>query len=498
MNSSTNSDNHIMRNFSWSISYLLFVLFPIVPISVFCQTNTTDTVFIVPDLQAVGKIIPENYIGLSYETKVLLPDENGHYYFNANNKALVNIFKSLGVKSLRIGGNSVDVSTVPIPVEKDIDMLFTFAKAAGVKVIYSVRLNNGDPQSAAKQAKYICDNYAGLLDYFSIGNEPSYYKDYENQLKPKWQSIMLAMQKVAPCARFCAPDDNPNPALCQNLLNDFSSPQSILSLITFHSYPGNCAYKNPFTAATINDLIPFDAKEKRELLLSEQINTEYEKIYNKMEPVIAKFPYRLSETNSIWYGGLEGASNTYAATLWGLDYMHWWANHGAQGINFHTGDKVGGGEKTVVSRYAAFVTGKSEFDIRPLSYAIKAFSLGSKGNIVPITISENAANISVYAVKADDGTIYITSINKNYNNEPAQALKITLGNTTQTKGVAEYILLKAPAGDISAKKDITLGDKTIAPDGTWKNNKWRKQKIENGMIDIEIPTASALIIKVKQ
>ena len=30
-----------------------------------------------------------------------------------------------------------------------------------------------------------------------------------------------------------------------------------------------------------------------------------------------------------------GASNAFASALWALDYLHWWAAHGAAGVNFH-------------------------------------------------------------------------------------------------------------------------------------------------------------------
>ncbi|MGE4586788.1 MAG: hypothetical protein AB7D05_05550 [Mangrovibacterium sp.] len=463
-----------------------------------CSSNSDSSVKVVINAQEENKTIPDDYIGLSYETKVLMPDENGNYYFRADNKALIDVFKSLGIKNLRIGGNSVDVSYVPIPTEKDIDQLFAFAKAAGVKVIYSVRLQEGDPQSAAKQAKHIYKNYADLLDYFAVGNEPGYYKDYEHQLRPRWESIMKAMREVAPKARFCAPDDNPHPVLCQKLLDDYSAPKGPVSLITMHSYPGGCAYKNPFAVTDVKDLIPNDAKEKRELLLSSEMPAEYEKIYRKMEPVIAHFPYRLSETNSIWYGGLEGASNTYASALWGLDYMYWWAIHGASGINFHTGDKVGGGDKTVISRYATFVTEKDGFDIRPLSYAMKVFNLGSRGKIALVSLSGNAKNLTAYSTKGEDGTFFITIINKEHGAEAKnRKVDVSFTENAQITGKAEWLLLEAPNGDISVKKGIILGGKGIASDGAWDNYSWESMKAVNGIIHAEIPAASVILLKMK-
>ena len=70
---------------------------------------------------------------MSYETATLLPDSAGKYFFSPDNKPLIQIFRALGVKSLRIGGNTADRKSVPVPGKQDIDSLFAFAKAADVK-----------------------------------------------------------------------------------------------------------------------------------------------------------------------------------------------------------------------------------------------------------------------------------------------------------------------------------------------------------------------------
>ena len=105
-------------------------------------TPATATVTITDD-RTSSKIAPL-FMGLSYEMQLVLPHD-GKYYFDANDKALVNTFHTLGIKSLRVGAAAVDYPNVAVPQEKDIDSLFAFARAARVKVIYSFRLKNGDP-----------------------------------------------------------------------------------------------------------------------------------------------------------------------------------------------------------------------------------------------------------------------------------------------------------------------------------------------------------------
>lgn len=82
-------------------------------------------------LDNVGPAIPDDFIGLSYETQHILAGTNGEHSFSTSNSALVRIFKFLGVRSLRVGGNTADSGTIPSTT--DADELFNFAKAAGAK-----------------------------------------------------------------------------------------------------------------------------------------------------------------------------------------------------------------------------------------------------------------------------------------------------------------------------------------------------------------------------
>ena len=444
---------------------------------------------VIVDYQYKGAVVPQDYLGLSYETRMVCADANGNYYFTPENTKLVRIFQTLGIKSLRIGGSSVDQKGAPTPTTQDVDHLFRFAKAAGAKVIYSVRLKDGSATSAATLAKYIYDHYADQLDYFSIGNEPGYYKDYEGALQPRWDSIMKAMRKVAPKARFCAPDDNPNPILCDKLLRDYQN--NPISLMTLHSYPGGCSYKNPNDAKTHADLIPFDYVERSHFLLSDELVTEYAKVYDQMEPIMRRSPIRMSETNSYWYSGLKGASNSFASALWGLDYLYWWASRGIVGMNFHTGDAVGG--VSMPAYYATFVTEGDHFDIRPLSYAMKAFGIGGCGQLMPVRLPLETKQLSAYAKRDDHGFLYVTIVNKK--NE-VQDINLSLTDDIKTLFSADYILLEQKDADILQQKDITLGGSAIQPDGSWQLAQWNRLQVKDRKVNLTLPAYSAAIVKI--
>ena len=84
--------------------------------------HAAPAVTITPEIKSPGNTISPDFCGLSFETKMLLPN-GGQYFFRADNTELISLFKSLGVSSLRIGGNSADVPTVDIPTEPDLDQL---------------------------------------------------------------------------------------------------------------------------------------------------------------------------------------------------------------------------------------------------------------------------------------------------------------------------------------------------------------------------------------
>lgn len=79
-----------------------------------------DTIKVTLHSHELGVGIPSDYCGLSYESRMLLPDATGRYYFSKDNQKLVRMFRTLGVKSLRLGGNSVDVETTTPPSNEDL------------------------------------------------------------------------------------------------------------------------------------------------------------------------------------------------------------------------------------------------------------------------------------------------------------------------------------------------------------------------------------------
>ena len=453
------------------------------------------------DAKSPGSAIAPDFSGLSFEASLLLPNENGVRYFRPDNLPLIHLFHTLGIKSLRIGGNTSDRDAKQLPSDADFDSLFAFARAAGVKVTYCLRLHNSDPQTAAATAKSIMSHYAAQMDCFSIGQEPSAYPVETNDTRPnsermgagkekyqystyaaQWKEFAAAIIAAAPDIKFCGPSVHNNGSWAQKFMTDFAKDNHV-TLITEHLYAGGAGGKVP------------TPEIGRDRMLSEDFIRAYQKLYDSFVPMALSngLPYRLEEVNNYFNGGAKNVSDTFASALWGLDFMYWWASHDAAGLNFHTGDRVAAGSTLQPSKYTAFFSTTNGYIIRPLGYGIKAFDLGSHGKIVPMKISnpENL-NLAAYAVLGDDQALYLTIINKGHG-ATAREANISIQQNGTSFGHGEIISLAVPNDDVSATTGLTLGGAEMKSDGTW-DGKWTPLK---SVFKINIPAASAAIVRLR-
>lgn len=426
------------------------------------------------------------FIGLSYEMSKLLPTD-GRHYFDRNDQALLNTFKTLNVKSLRVGANAVDDPRVAIPQEKDIDVFFSFARAAGVKVIYSFRLKDGKPADSARLASHIASRHADLLECFSIGNEPDFYlktyAEYMAQWKPHYEAIL----KAVPGAKFVGPSTTLGHYELEFAKEMF--PTGNLLMLGNHHYflgSGRAGETNP--PAT------------RARFLSNRLLAEYEKKYARVAgPLAAQgVPLRMDELNSCYNGGAKDSSDTYASTLWVLDFTHWWAARHIVGLNFHTGESVGRDGKFGAPNYAAFLRqddGKG-FAMRPLAYGLLAFGQGAQGRPLGVKIKADPKfDFNAHAYRDRAGVVYLTLINKSYDDH-ALAAAVSLQLPTNKGAVTwQRMDLSQKNQDVAAKTDVMLGGAAVDPQGNWAGQ-WQDIKAANGMeMMVQVSPASATLLR---
>lgn len=467
-------------------------------------TNSELTIRL--DAKKTTNTIAPDFSGLSFETSLLLPNDRGTHYFRPDNQPLITLFHTLGIKNLRIGGNTGDRDFKRMPSYADLDSLFGFAKAADVKVVYCLRLHNGDPNVDAQMVKYIMDRYAPQVDCFTIGQEPSAYPTETNDTRAStermgdtnekysydryrddWKKFADVIIAAVPNVKFAGPSVHNSGAWGEHFIKDFGRSNHV-ALITEHLYPGGAGGKVP------------SPEIGRDRMLGDHFVKAYEKLYNGFAPMALSngLPYRLEEVNNYFNGGATNVSSTFAASLWGLDFMYWWAQHQAAGLNFHTGDKVAAGPNLYPSKYTAFFSSTNGYTVRPLGYGIKAFDLGGHGKfIIPALSDSGNTNLSTYAVVGEDNNIYVTLINKEHSPD-AQRLNVALighGNFPFTN--AEMMTLTQADGDIGGTNGVTLGGGEIKSDGSWCGTWQRLDTNNDGAFVLTLAPASAVIVKLQ-
>jgi hypothetical protein len=448
------------------------------------QSPVTVTI----NTKSPGSIIPTDFNGLSFESLSLRKDNAGvnGYFFDSINTQLLTLFSNLGIKNLRIGGSSIDSNKYDyVPANEDIDALFRFAKAAGVNVIYSLRLKNGNSTQDASSAKYIWDNYKQYIDCFSIGNEPNIYHgkdpditDYSSYLA-KWREFAAVVVDSVPDIKLGGPDnDNGGTTWGTNFAHD-EKVSGIVKSIFFHYYVGNSA-KNKTPQQIID-----------EVLSPDWITTDYPIRYNASGAValLLGFPYRFTESNSYYVPppGIQGGNNCFATALFALDYMYWWSEHGAAGVNFHTTQWKYNG--------TIYLDADGNFDIYPMGYGIKAFDVGGHGRMDSVLISNpNNLDLTAYAVAGSNG-LYVTIINKEHDSGARDA-KVNIKADNYSDG-ASVIYLKSLNGAVGTT-DITLGGEAISDTSIW-HGVWSpidSTNMSSGNYIVTVPASSAAIVRI--
>ena len=494
--------------------------------------------------------IPDDFVGLGFETKSVAPNTYGvsGYFFTPTNTQLITLFRNSGIKQIRVGGGTVDGSgrnehcAMPTPNHKDIDNLFEFAQAAGIKVIYSFRLLNlsscADPNLAEEDAGialYIWSKYRANLDSFSIGNEPdvlsfhtrpdqtvdsAIYETtphvpgtaYPSYLAD-WRHFADVILKSVPDAKFSGPDTavsatssfTPSPAngvsWTEQFARDLKDSGILIEALQHHYVWGN---PGTTTAREAIDNMLSSAWDDDTSIGSQPANNggkadfhPYPFVYEHVlsQVISSHVPYRMTEANDCLHG-VVGASDGYAAALWALDYMHWWAAHHMAGVNFHNNPWIPT-DTVVPDPNPCPASGCSNYRVSPKAYGMKAFDLGSHGFVEPVTISNpNKINLTAYAVGTDKD-LFITIINRTHsttNDVMDAAVKIQVNGFNA--GSAAYMVLTDSEPGNATLMTATLGGASITNHDQWKGKWTPLGHVTKDKVELTVQSTTAAIVRV--
>jgi hypothetical protein len=454
----------------------------------------TRAVSVQVNSQEMLREIPADFIGLGYEiSSVARPG-----LLSARNSAYVQFVKSLGPRGvIRIGGNTSDFASYskagpPICATKAtvvddsvIRDLGEFLHATGWQLIWglnlgSARFENGAVtndalQNAIDETASVIAAAKDKLLAFEIGNEPDLfvggvahraqgysYPDYLKEYRVYKSALRAKFPKV--------PLAGPDVASHSDWVTQFAADEgSDLSLLTHHRYA-----EGPPTSpqSTIDRLLAPSEGLTRMLAVCEAATRS------------TGVPCRICETNSCYGGGKPGVSDTFAAALWGLDYLFTMAAANCAGANLETGINQLG----FVSSYSPIADHDASSPIaKPLYYGMLAFAQAGRGTRIATQYDESALNLRVYAVKDPAGRAIVTLINKEASTDAT--VSVTLPGHFASGSI---IRLEGPS--LESKTGVMLGGAEVSAEGKWAPKKSDRVSRKSGVFEVQVPAASGAIL----
>jgi hypothetical protein len=434
-----------------------------------------------------GSIGPA-FAGLSYEKSKLYEP-----VFTASNSDLIGIFDSLGSSVLRVGGNSVDrnVWTPEGPGQTagqiapgDVDSLAAFVKAAGWQCLYGINLGGAaagatTPALAAAEVAYAAQQLGSSLLGIEIGNEPDLYGDAGNyfagnwslsQFLTFWDEFRAAILASTPGVPITGPADAGNESTWTVPFGETVT-KSEITLLTQHYYRANG--QSPGSTAAY--LITPDPTLIANLAILEAGARSI------------GVPYRMSECNSFYNGGASGVSDSYASSLWVIDYLFNCAQGGAVGVNFHGGGD-GSGYTPIADNDGSVVGARPEF------YGILLFTLAGQGTLYTSQITAGSLNVTAYAVKTSSGLNLIV-VNKDLTQNRQLTVQLPRSASAATLLTMTQLTSGATGPDLSATSGVAIQGASVNPDGTFSLAAPYTLNPSGSELTCYIPALSAVLIQ---
>ncbi|MBC8122011.1 MAG: hypothetical protein H7Y22_09265, partial [Gemmatimonadaceae bacterium] len=270
----------------------------------------------------------------------------------------------------------------------------------------------------------------------------------------------------------------------KNYFPDFMKAEaSAINSVSYHGYPYTACPDDPDDIPTISDV------------LSNKASHDF---VQGFVPIVAEAgeygkKMRISETNSMTCGGVNGVSNTLAAALWATDMMFEAANIGAGGVNIITGSQP--------DMTPLYFDGHIDYEgvatytpqVYPLYYGMLLFAqaAANQGSLVPVSITKTG-NMKVWATKDNTGAIRVVALNKDQS--LSGNARITIAGTSGSAS-----LTRLSASSVSAKTGLTLAGQTFdgttdgKPKGSYTST---SVSSSNGTYVFSLPKGSAAMLTV--
>ena len=307
--------------------------------------------------------------------------------------------EAAGIRFLRFpGGNWGDRNNL---TERQIDQYMELAEMMNATPQITARLRGGTPEQAAELVRYANLEQGYDVRYWSIGNEPSLYPEYDTeQYNAEWRTFAEAMLAVDPDIVLIGPDIHQftgNPTVDPKDDNGRLWLQSFLEangdmvdIVSVHRYP--------FPRSLASD--PVSIEDLR------QNSSEWDQIIPSLRQVIrdttgGDLPIAITEVNSNWSGaeGGEATPDSFYNAIWWADSLGRMINQQTDMVaHFVLQTRNGAGGWGLLART----------EVRPSYYVYQMYQqLGE----TLLSAQSDIPGVSVVAAQRADGSLTLVLIN---------------------------------------------------------------------------------------
>jgi hypothetical protein len=314
---------------------------------------------------------------------------------------LIPAAEQAGLGFLRFpGGNWGDQNDI---TEIQLDNFISLARNLGAEPSISVRLRGGTPQAAAELVSYANVEKGYGVKYWSIGNEPEFYQDYDTaRYNREWRQIAEAMRAVDPSILLMGPEVSqyrgnpfmdPHDNSLHYWMDEFLKTNGdLVDIVSIHRYPFPTSLNSGPT-------------EKRFLGKNP---SEWDEIIPNLRNLIHELtgrdlPVAVTEFNSHWNAvtGGEASPDSHYNAIWLADVLgHLIRQNIEIAAQFALQSSSANGGWGLFSRV----------DPRPSYYVYRMYA--QFGNQLVYSAS-GVDKVSVYAALRGDGSLTVMIINLN-------------------------------------------------------------------------------------
>ncbi len=282
-----------------------------------------------------------------------------------------------------------------------IDPFIELTRQMGAEPSISVRLQGGTPDAAAELVRYVNVERGYGVRYWSIGNEPSLYSDYDiERYNAEWRLFAETMLAVDPGIMLVGPDihqyttsfaTDPKDTAGKDWMRGFLLANGdLVDVVSIHRYPFPASMAAAKT--TIDDL--------------RANSREWDEIIPHLREVIQEvtsrdLPIAVTEVNTHWssaVGGEATPDSFYAAIWWG-DVLGRLIRQRVEIVAhfaLHSNNAIGGWG----------LLGRSE--VRP-AYCV--YQIYQRFGSELVYASSDDPDLSLYAALRDRGALTLVAIN---------------------------------------------------------------------------------------